>query len=172
MRQLRDLAEKRKLFVGIPLVQGLGPLADFLHEAGQDPGPRDAWFRFIAGPPSRYPAASCDWMLDPAQSGGGCFINLSGHFIDPALRILPGVRRVYARMSNAVYGEKIEDYALVSLESPEGGTAVVETGYLYPSKAGRVREVYYSVFNRNGCRVWCGERGGGLLMESPGLRKE
>lgn len=63
-------------------------------------------------------------------------------------------------MSNAVYRERIEDYALVVLESPDGGTAVVETGYLYPAKAGRVREVYYSVFGRNGCRIWGGERGG------------
>lgn len=70
VRHLRDLAKERKLFVGVPLVQGFGPLADLLREAERNPGPRHVWFRFIAGPPSRYPAAGCAWMLDPDQSGG------------------------------------------------------------------------------------------------------
>jgi len=78
---------------------------------------------------------------------------------------------VCARMSQAVYGEKIEDYALVTLESPDGGTAVVETGYLYPSKAGRVREVYYSLFSREGCRVWWGERAGWAFHGRPWAEK-
>lgn len=106
-------------------------------------------------------------MLDPRQSGGGCFMNLSGHFIDLGLRVLPGVERVSARMSNAVYHEAIEDYALVTLESPDGGTAIIETGYLYPSRAGRVREVYYSMFGRNGCLVWWGETGGAASHGEP-----
>ncbi len=169
VRRLRDLAKERKLFVGVPFVQSIGPLGEML--ADRTAGPQPAWFRFIAGPPGRYPAAGCGWMLDPAQSGGGCFINLSGHFIDLGLRILPRVRRVHARMSNAVYGEKIEDYALVILESPDGGTAVVETGYLYPPKAGRVREVYYSLFGRSGCRVWWGEKGGEAFQDQPWAEK-
>ncbi len=169
VRRLRDLAKARRLFVGIPFVQSLGPLAETV--AGRGAGPLHAWFRFIAGPPARYPAAGSGWMLDPAESGGGCFINLSGHFLDLALRLLPRVNRVTARMSSAVYGEKIEDYALVTLESPDGGTAVVETGYLYPSKAGRVREVYYSVFNREGCRIWWGESGGSAFHGTPWAEK-
>ena len=164
VRQLRDRARAKSLFVGVPFVQSLGPLATVLAERRST---LHAWFRFIAGPPARYPAAGSDWMLDPAQSGGGCFINLSGHFLDLALRLLPRVTRVSARMSNAVYGEKIEDYALVTLESPDGGTAVVETGYLYPSKAGRVREVYYSLFDRDGCRIWWGDRAGQAFHGTP-----
>jgi len=84
-------------------------------------------------------------------------MNLSGHFIDLALRVLPGVVQISARMSNAVYQERIEDYALALLEAPDGGTAVIETGYLFPSDAGRPREVYYSLFGRTGCQVWWGE---------------
>lgn len=164
VRQLRDRAKAKQLFVGVPLVQSLGPLSAMLEERRR---PLHAWFRFIAGPPARYPATGSGWMLDPAQSGGGCFINLSGHFLDLALRLLPRVTRVSARMSSAVYGEQIEDYALATLESPDGGTAVVETGYLYPSKAGRVREVYYSLFDRQGCRIWWGDRGGQAFHEQP-----
>ena len=160
VRHLRNSVESRRLFAAVPLVQSLGPLAALCEEADRHPGPHHLWFRFIAGPPARYPAAGSGWMLDPRQSGGGCFMNLAGHFIELALRILPGVQRVSARMSNAVYGEPIEDYAQVTLESPDGGTAVIETGYLYPSGAGRVREVYFGMFGRQGCLVWWGDTGG------------
>ena len=160
VRRLRDQVKARKLFAAVPLVQGFGPLAEAVEEAVRYPGPHHAWFRFIAGPPSRYPAAGSAWMLDSKESGGGCFINLSGHFIDLAFRLLPGVTHISARMSNAVYRESVEDYALVTLEAPDGGTAVIETGYLFPSGTGRPREVYYSLFGRNGCRVWWGERAG------------
>ena len=167
VRRLCHQARARNLFVGVPLVQQFGPLADLLGAAGQGFGPCQAWFRFIAGPPHRYPASGCAWMLDPPQSGGGCFINLSSHFLYLALLLLPGVSRVSARMSNAVYREQVEDYALVVLEASDGSTAVVETGYLFPSGTGRPREVYYSLFGRNGCQVWWGERGGKAVHGKP-----
>ncbi len=160
VRRLRDQANARKLFAAVPLVQRYGPLAEAVGEVASQPGPHHAWFRFIAGPPSRYPAAGSGWMLDAKESGGGCFINLSGHFIDIALQLLPGVTRISARMSNAVYREPVEDYALVTLEAPDGSTAVIETGYLFPSGTGRPREVYYTLLGRSGCRVWGGERAG------------
>lgn len=171
VRRLRDLVKKQGLFVGVPFIQSFGPLAEMIADRHRDSGPQHMWCRFIAGPPARYPAAGSGWMLDPEQSGGGCFMNLAGHFIDLVLRSLPGVERVYARMSSAVYNEKIEDYALATLSSPDGSTAVVETGYLYPSEAGRVREVYYSVFGRNGCRIWWGEQGGTAFHGEPWAEK-
>jgi predicted dehydrogenase len=97
-------------------------------------------------------------MLDPAQSGGGCFINLGVHFVDLALHLLPGVCRVSAQMSRAIHGEPVEDYALVTLEGPDGGTVVLEIGYVFPPGAGRPRETYYSVVGRDTCQVWWGER--------------
>jgi len=167
VRGLLEQSQERRLFVAVPLVQSLGPLAPLLEECALHPGPRHLWFRFIAGPPSRYPASGSGWMLDPAESGGGCFINLSGHFIELALRLLPRVTRVWARMSNAVYGERIEDYAHVALEGSDGSTATVETGYLFPSGTGRPREVYFSSFGRHGCRVWWGERTGSAVQGQP-----
>jgi predicted dehydrogenase len=158
VRLLRDRAESRRIFAAVPLVQTFGPLAALLEENLRQPGPRHLWFRFIAGPPSRYPATGSAWMLDPTESGGGCFINLSGHFIELALRLLPDVVRIWAGMSNAVYGERIEDYAMVTLEGSDGSTATVETGYLFPSGTGRPREVYFSSLTRQGCQIWWGDR--------------
>jgi predicted dehydrogenase len=167
VRRVRDGARSRGIFAAVPLVQSLGPLRSLVEEAGRQPGPHHLWFRFIAGPPARYPAAGSAWMLDPQQSGGGCFMNLSGHFVDLALRTLPGVGRVWARMSRGVHGETVEDYAVATLEAPDGGSAIVETGYLYPAQTGRVREVYCSIFGRNGCRVWWNERAGRAYPNEP-----
>jgi predicted dehydrogenase len=154
VRRLAEDAATRSLFVSVPLVQHFGPLRGPLIEARPSPGPHHAWFRFLGGPPARYRRAGCAWMLDPAQSGGGCFINLGVHFVDLALRILPGVRRVSAHMSRAMHGEAVEDYAVVTLESPDGGTAVLEIGYVFPGDAGRPRETYYSVAGRDRFDAW------------------
>jgi predicted dehydrogenase len=158
VRRLRDRVHARGLFAAVPLVQSLGPFGPMLGEARRAGGPHHAWFRFLAGPPTRYPAAGCGWMLDPAESGGGCFMNLAGHFLDLTLRVLPRIVRVTARMSAAVHGEAVEDYALAVLEAADGGTATIETGYLFPAGTGRPREVYYSLFGREGARVFWGDR--------------
>jgi predicted dehydrogenase len=94
-------------------------------------------------------------------------MNLAGHFLDLALRLLPNVVRVSARMSAAVHGEAVEDYALAVLESADGGTAAVETGYLFPPGTGRPREVYYSLFGREGTRLFWGERAAGAAPGQP-----
>jgi len=167
VRTLHERATAHTLFVGVPLVQAFGPLAALVEQSMRQPGPRHLWFRFIAGPPSRYPAAGSGWMLDPEESGGGCFINLSGHFIELALRAMPSVTRIWARMSNAIYGERVEDYALTVLEGAGGCTATVETGYLFPSGAGRPREVYFSSFGRQGCQVWWGDRAAVATLGEP-----
>ena len=167
VRRLRDAARARGLFAAVPLVQGLGPLGEAVGASLRGGGPHHAWFRFIAGPPQRYPAAGCAWMLDPVQSGGGCFINLSGHFVHLALRLLPRVTRVLAHMSGAVHELAVEDFALVVLESPDGGTATLEMGYLFPNAVGRPREVYYSLLARGGCHVFSRHRVGHAAPGQP-----
>jgi len=90
-------------------------------------------YRFIAGFPQRYRTAGNDWMLDPALSGGGCTINLSPHFLDLALALMgPEVAVTEAVMSNAAWGEKIEDYSCVTLARGRD-RCVIETGYLFPA---------------------------------------
>ena len=165
VRTLRDRARAKGLFVAVPLVQMLGPLGRLLPNEAVH-GPRHLWFRFIAGPPARYPAAGCDWMLEPEERGG-CCMNLAGHFIDLTLRILPGISRISARMSSGAYQERVEDYALVTLEGTDGSTAVIETGYLFPGGAGRPREVYYSLFDRSSCHIFNGDRAGSAASNRP-----
>jgi predicted dehydrogenase len=167
VRALCERARARGLFVAVPLVQEFGPLAALQTAATRHPGPFHVWFRFVAGPPSRYPASGSPWMLDPAQSGGGCLINLAAHFLHLALKVLPRVSRVWARMSSAVYREPVEDHALVVLEGSDGGSAVIETGYLFPAGSQRPREVYYSLLGRDACYVWWGDRAGHAISGHP-----
>lgn len=133
--QLADAAKEKGLYVSVAFVERLGDAYRTLLKLQMD---EDAKFlstswRFFAGPPSRYPAVDCAWLLDPAVSGGGCMINLAGHFIDLSL-LLHGKPPldITARISNALHGCAVEDYAMLSLALPAGAVAQIETGYRYP----------------------------------------
>jgi predicted dehydrogenase len=134
---LNDLAVKRGAFAAVPFVWRQSELLKMVE--ANAPGETFSLlsFRLIAGPPSRYPADGCEWMLDPAQSGGGCTINLAVHFID-LFRFLHGTQSrvdlLAAVMANDAFGLPIEDYSVLVLAVP-GGRCLIETGYLYPARA-------------------------------------
>ena len=95
-------------------------------------------FRIINGPPHRYRDWGVDWMLDPAQSGGGALRNLGLHGLD-AFLFLAGdqeVRVEHAAFGRGVHGAPVEDYALVVLRAADGMLGVVEAGYTYASPHG------------------------------------
>jgi predicted dehydrogenase len=127
---IAQVAEKSGAFAAVPLVFRNGEFFALLRD---QPSAQYMSFRFIAGFPQRYRAAGNDWMLDPALSGGGCTINLSPHFLDLALALMgPDVAVHQAVMSNAAWGEKIEDYSCVTL-ARGADRCVIETGYLFPA---------------------------------------
>ena len=130
-REVADIAraaQRAGAFAAVPLVFRNGDFFDLLRAQESI---QYMTFRFIAGFPQRYRAAGNDWMLDPALSGGGCTINLSPHFLDLALALMgPDVTVHQAAMSNAAWGEKIEDYSCVTL-ARGADRCVIETGYLF-----------------------------------------
>ena len=135
-KQVRRLAERAAAagaFAAVPFVWRQSELLAVMRERFADDEISYLSFRWIAGPPTRYVESGCGWMLDPAQSGGGCTINLSVHMIDLA-RVLFGdpVTVAAAVMGNAAYGLPVEDHSLVTLRSG-GRTFHVETGYLMPA---------------------------------------
>jgi predicted dehydrogenase len=144
---LRAAADAAGVPVAVPLVQRVGPLQALLDRLINQEGARftmTAW-RFNAGPPSRYPASSNGWMLDPAISGGGCLMNLGAHFIDLALGLLPAPPdSVFAHTDNTLHGAPVEDTALLTMTSGEGGRALIETGYNFPDGPGK-REYSFSL---------------------------
>lgn len=136
-QEVHDIADRARdagVFAAVPFVWRQSELLAVMRERFADADPSYLSFRWIAGPPTRYLDSGCDWMLDPARSGGGCTVNLGVHFIDLA-RVLFGddVWVSSATMSNAAYGLPIEDYSLVTLRS--GGRVFVgEVGYLIPAQ--------------------------------------
>jgi predicted dehydrogenase len=132
-REVADIAQAARgagAFAAVPLVFRHGDFFGLLHAQESI---QYMTFRFIAGFPQRYRAAGNDWMLDPALSGGGCTINLSPHFLDLALALMgPEVTVHQAVMSNAAWGQKIEDYSCIML-ARGADRCVIETGYLFPA---------------------------------------
>lgn len=135
-RQVHELAQRAAAngaFAAVPFVWRQSELLEEMRARFADDDVDYMSMRWIAGPPSRYVESGCAWMLDPAQSGGGCTLNLSVHLLDLARVVLgPDVQVVSAVMSNAAYGLPVEDWSLVVLRSG-GRTVLVETGYLLPA---------------------------------------
>ncbi|MDP6705394.1 MAG: Gfo/Idh/MocA family oxidoreductase [Alphaproteobacteria bacterium] len=148
---LRRAAEARDLFAAVALIERVGPVRALLTRLIEDEGAdfTNSCWRFIAGPPERYPSIGCAWMLDPAVSGGGSLINLSHHYIDMAHFLLGGTAvTVMARTSNRLHGSPVEDYAMLSLSAAGGKTALVETGYAFPDNPA-LREYSFSVISKS-----------------------
>ncbi|MDA0240060.1 MAG: Gfo/Idh/MocA family oxidoreductase [Proteobacteria bacterium] len=81
----------------------------------------------------RYPQWGSAWMLDPAQSGGGCLRNLGTHGIDMFLHLTGEAAEVIAaQTSNRGLGQLVEDYAAVHLRSESGILGAMEFGNLFP----------------------------------------
>jgi predicted dehydrogenase len=141
------LAAAKRLYVAVPFILRAGELLGRIRDAEGALPTRlhHAAFRFIAGPVSRY-RNGADWMLDPAQSGGGCTINLGVHFID-LFRQLCGqpVRAVRAVMNSRAQGVAVEDHSVLLLTSADGADCIVETGYSLPGGAPEPREFSFSI---------------------------
>lgn len=139
---LRDRAAARGLHVGTGFNFRVSDWFARLRDLTARQPASVARFAFISGPPHRYRSLGCDWMLDPARSGGGCTINLAVHLID-LLRQFTGTEPVVhsALMSNATWHEPIEDYSLIALRS-ERAVGVVETGYGFPGELGTFDQLF------------------------------
>ncbi|MDX6752081.1 Gfo/Idh/MocA family oxidoreductase [Geminicoccaceae bacterium 1502E] len=129
------------VFSTVPFVNRLAPWLkkiEALQRAGRIGPVLQASFTDIAGPPERYRAAGCAWMLDPAQAGGGVLVNLGIHFLDLA-RCLGGRSLAVAGavLSHAAFAEAVEDHALVALEDGQGFSAHIEVGYGFPHAMAR-----------------------------------
>ena len=133
--RIARLAAEGSVFAAVPLVLRNGDFFRLMRDlAANDGGVQHMAFRFIAGFAQRYIDSGCAWMLDPVMAGGGCMLNLGPHFVD-IVHALWGdaARSVAANLSNAAWGNPVEDYGIVTFAGPAGALAVVETGYLFPA---------------------------------------
>jgi len=153
LEELLILQDKYNAFVAIPFIFRYSPILrkiTILKKLGYLGDINSLYFRFIAGPPSRYIRSNCGWMLNLSQAGGGCTINLAVHFIDLFFCLVKDeIKTVYAALTNLIHRENIEDFSSVILRTNDGITCVIETGYAYPNVTKKQRDIYYSIIYNN-----------------------
>lgn len=130
-------ASEAGLFAAVPFTHRLTP---WVRAIGAEAGGRihHAAFRLLSGPPTRYVENGVGWVLRPAESGGGCTINLSVLFVD-LVRHLTGreLELAHAAMSQRAHHAGVEDYSTLTVRTVDGDClATVETGYTYPTGDG------------------------------------
>lgn len=145
--RLRKLAEEANVYCAVPFIFRMSDLLSAVEGIeGRIPSNFNYMsVRFIVGPPERYNVAGSGWALDPQFSGGGSTINVATHFID-FFRLITGkeVVRVSAIMNSRTHHGDVEDYSLLTMQTEDGVTGLVETGYSFPSTADEQREFSFT----------------------------
>lgn len=131
---LRDRAKAKGLYAGTGFNFRVSELFKKIEAMTEHDPITHASFRYIGvGGPYRYREVGNFWMLDPKLSGGGCTINLSGHFVD-MFRVfshsMPS--EVTSLMGNFTWKLPIEDYSSIIMRSANS-VCTIETGYTYPA---------------------------------------
>jgi predicted dehydrogenase len=95
------------------------------------------------------------WFYDPAQSGGGCVMDLGVHLVDLALWVLdfPEVTSVTSKLfaGGELLGpapDRVEDYALATLQLASG--AIVRLACSWRLHAGRDAIISAAFYGTNG----------------------
>ena len=129
-------AARLNAFVAVPLAQRYAPFAVRAREllaAGRFGPLSHIYVRINRPGPARYQAWDCAWMLDPAESGGGCLRNLGSHGFDMFLHLTGEEAQVTgAQLSRRSHELPVEDYASVMLRSASGILGTVEVGNGFP----------------------------------------
>ncbi len=132
---LVDLARAKNAFVAVPFSIRLSPWVRRVREM-EGPGAdfSHASFRFMSGPVSRYYENDNPWNLKLAEAGGGCLLNIGIHLPDLYLH-LTGKKpaKVYAVTSNDSFGEEVEDFAQLTIQSEDGSVCAIESAYVHAS---------------------------------------
>jgi predicted dehydrogenase len=123
-------------FAAVPLINRYHPFlarARALLAEGRLGPLSHVYFRLNRPTSARYPTWDAAWMLDPAQTGGGCLRNLGSHGLDVFLQIVGEDARVTgAQLSSRALAQPVEDYASVLLRSAGGVLGTIEVGNLFP----------------------------------------
>lgn len=145
--RIRKLAEEANVYCAVPFIFRISDLLSAV-QGIEGHIPSDFNYmsvRFIVGSPVRYNVAGTGWAIDPQFSGGGSTINVATHFID-FFRLITGkeVVQVSAIMNSRTHHGDVEDYSLLTMQTADGVTGVVETGYSFPSSSDEQREFSFT----------------------------
>jgi predicted dehydrogenase len=146
--RLRRVADEKGVYAAVPYIYRGSDLYCRIADAAGTSAPdyNHLSFRFCAGSPDRYAKAGCAWMLNKAWSGGGCTMNLAGHFVDMVHALTgSGVCAVSAVMSDRTHHAGVEDYSAMTLQCANGAVALIETAYTFPLAEDEQREVSFTL---------------------------
>ncbi|MBC7287020.1 MAG: Gfo/Idh/MocA family oxidoreductase [Armatimonadetes bacterium] len=135
LAEVAEAAEKKSLFVSVPLVTRLFGVASHLlamAENGELGVPVYYYFRLFAGSPNRYRQMGVDWMLDPARAGDGPLFNFGPHAIDLFIALAGLPSHVYCAATHALHHLPIPDVVSVTLRTSRGAYGVCEVSYSAP----------------------------------------
>ena len=155
IEKLKKLQDSHKCFIAIPFIFRYSPILKKIEKLINNNVfglIAQLYFRFIAGPPSRYLESNNEWMLDPKRAGGGCTINLAVHFIDLFLYLIKDqfVRTVSAALNNLTYNTDIEDFSTIVLKTNRNVICTIETGYTFPMTSSHIRDISYYITTTHG----------------------
>lgn len=151
VRRIRNLAEKRGVYVSVPFIQRVSALADLLSPAAglMADGFEHLSFRFVVGSVARYERNGCAWMLDKALAGGGSMLNVGIHFIDLISNLTQSpIIEVSGQVQIYRPDVTVDEQAVFTCRTAAGQIGVIETGYLYPSTADDQRDFAFSLSHR------------------------
>lgn len=133
VHRLAAIAEEHDVFAAVPLIWRLSDLVGLIRDEIGVENLRYLLFRRLLTTPSFFRDVECEWMLDPAQAGGGVLSNMGLHWVDLFLYLMGDceVEVVSSFMSNDLTGIAVEDYASIVLRAGDA-TCVTDSGYVNP----------------------------------------
>jgi len=134
---LVDLATRQGTWVTVPFINRASHWARTARrmiEEGAFGTISHIFYRTIRPTMRRYIEWDSPWMQNPAVSGGGALMNLGGHGFDMAWFLTGQEPEVIsAILSRTAHDAPVEDYALVTLRTPDGILFHNEVGYTMPT---------------------------------------
>lgn len=167
VNEIRQAADQANVPIAVAFIQRAGHLWSHLQKLGKLDY---ATFLFQSGPPERYLNQS-PWILQQKHAGGGSFINLAVHYIDLFLEATAATSlRVQAQSQRRLSPDyDVEDRMTALITTPEGVSAVIEVGYIFPA-APDVRYLSYSARGENGFLAI--DRNGDIAFTAPNAKAE
>ncbi len=176
VEELAALAKRKSAFVAVPFSIRMAPWVRKIKELeGSAADFSQATFRFFSGPVSRYYRNGNPWILKKAEAGGGCLINIGIHFPDLYLHLTgKKPKSVHAVTGNSVYGEEVEDYAHLRMETEDGALCFIESAYVH-AQTPRAPSVEFALHSKRyqfrslgrDSMLWCDQQGNHSYLEAP-----
>ena len=118
-----------------------------------------------------FPIPQGAWRGNPAQSGGGCLMDLGSHGVDLLRYIIGEVSQVSAFCNTVCHGYDVEETGLIMMRFENGAQGFVDTSFA-AAGCDLVIEIYGTdgwvwVYNDDGWKIKLSSNGETQIIDSP-----